>query len=193
MQPTRSLAWRPPTALVGRRARFRYVTALVALTGLAACSRHPEPAAPFQVTDYRRATAIQAVRKHESTLAKLADRAIFVNTSRGSATQQTPFYCPDELIVSADVLEYPDGSYVSVETAAAATLPPDYDAVTFKWRVDLSKKMVQGPSVDSLNQLVSRLRAGASPTPESVPRCLDGSNPILLNPHVLPDANADEN
>ena len=112
-----------------------------------------------------------------------------MNTSRGSATQQTPFYCPDELIVSADVLEYADGSYVSVETDA--TLPPDFDAVTFKWRVDLSKKMVQGPSVDSLNQLVSRLRAGASPTPESVARCLDGSNPTLLNPHVLPDANAD--
>jgi hypothetical protein len=116
-----------------------------------------------------------------------------VNTSRGSATQQTPFYCPDELIASADVLEYPDGSYVSLETAVNATLPPDYDLATFKWRVDLSKKIVQGPSVDSLNQSVSRLRAGASPTPQTVPRCLDGSNPILLNPHVLPDANADEN
>ena len=71
MQPTRSLAWRLTTVPVCRRARSRYVTALVALTCLAACSRHPEPATPFQVTDFRRETAIDTVRKHDSTMAKL--------------------------------------------------------------------------------------------------------------------------
>ena len=110
-----------------RGSRLRYVSALGVVTFLAACSGHTKPAEPFQITDHRRGASIQAVKSHDSTLSKIPHALIFVNTSRGSATKQRPFYCDNELIVSTSVVALPDGSYVSIKDVSPEALPSDYD------------------------------------------------------------------
>ncbi|HEY1655310.1 MAG TPA: hypothetical protein VGF86_09375 [Candidatus Tumulicola sp.] len=106
-----------------------------------------------------------------------------MNTSRGSTTKQHPFFCPNEVIVSG------------LETWGNAPNSTDYGAISRSWRVDLTKSLVQGPIQKDTNDIpreLNAIEAGATATPESVPRCLDGRQPLLLDPGTLPDENVED-
>jgi len=72
-------------------------------------------------------------------------------------------------------------------------MPSNFDIINHSWRVDLSTGLVGAPFERDLNreigQAIARIDTGATPSPSSVPRCLDGSNPLLIDPSHLPDEN----
>lgn len=161
--------------------RLARIITMLGLAASVACSGARQPkasGAAWKIEDHRRDEALALVEKRYPH--SLADTDVYVNTSRGSTTKQHPFYCPDEVIVHADLRE-------------VESMPSNFDIINRSWRVDLAKGLVAVPSEMDLNrqidQGVAQIYAGTTPSPGSVPRCLDGSDPLLIDPSHLPDEN----
>ena len=162
--------------------RWLLISTIFLLLPLWSCSRHHDSPTPSGVTDSRRDRALALVKAQNAELLGSLQQVV-VNTSRGSATKQRPFYCPNEVVVNGFAIH---GSNVDDSTT---------DFVNRSWRVDLKGAIVQGPTEDNLadlNKRIADIEAAETPSPQSVPRCLDGSGPLSLDPDTLPDEHADE-
>lgn len=153
------------------------------LVFLVGCGQqHHKPFVP--PTSWNAAIALVESR-YPADVAKVDKVSLIALPSRMEATKQRPFYCPNEIVVSGFQARGP-----KVDPVVSMR----------EWRVNLGKKLASesDPTEVSAEIVIAKVQAeiqsgdvNVETTPEPIRQCLDGAEPLLLDPATLdsdPDA-----